>query len=126
MSVNVDGDTDEDVGLPLVSTAPHGDDHTLKYPAVAVLTRQRAAIGPMRSPSGFLQKFNSRPLVAVGVHLTGTVEVGYLQSRDREQRVAQSSRFRPGNNSTRGESEFQGVGTSSLPSERWKSFRGLR
>lgn len=48
----------------------------------------------------------------------------YLQSCDCEQRVAQSSRFRPGNDDTR--AEFQEVGTSSLPSERWKSFRGLR
>lgn len=52
------------------------------------------------------------------------VKVGYLQSRDCEQRVAQSSRFRPGNINTR--AEFQGVGTSSLPSDRWKSFSGLR
>lgn len=48
----------------------------------------------------------------------------YLQSRDWAQREAQSSRVRPCNIDTR--AEFQEVGTSSLPSERWKSFRGLR
>lgn len=48
----------------------------------------------------------------------------YLQSSDWEQRVAQSSRFTPGKDDMR--AEFQEVGTSSLPSERWKSFRGLR
>lgn len=42
--VHVDRDSDEDVGLPRVSAAPHGDDHTLEYPAVPVLTRQRAAV----------------------------------------------------------------------------------
>lgn len=50
-------------------------------------------------------------------------EAGYLQSRDWEQRWAQSSRFRPASRDTR--SEFHEVGTSSLPSERWKSFSGL-
>lgn len=53
-----------------------------------------------------------------------SAEGEYLQSSDCEQRVAQSSRFRTDNVNTR--AEFQEVGTSSLPSERWKSFRGLR
>lgn len=42
--VHVDRDTDEDVGLPRVPAAPHGDDHTLEDPAVPVLTGQRAAV----------------------------------------------------------------------------------
>lgn len=42
--VYIDRHPDEDVWLPLVSAAPHGNDHTLKYPAVPVLTRQRAAV----------------------------------------------------------------------------------
>lgn len=54
----------------------------------------------------------------------GVDQFRYLQSRDWEQLVAQSSRFRPGTVNTL--SEFQEVGTSSRPSERWKSFRGLR
>lgn len=49
---------------------------------------------------------------------------GYLQSKDCEQREAHSSRFRPGISSTR--AAFQGRGTSSLPSDRWKSFSELR
>lgn len=54
----------------------------------------------------------------------GVDQFRYLQSRDWEQLVAQSSRFRPSTVNTL--SEFQEVGTSSRPSERWKSFRGLR
>lgn len=42
--VHIDRHPDEDVGLTRMSTAPHGNDHTLKYPAVPVLTRQRAAV----------------------------------------------------------------------------------
>lgn len=42
--VHIDRHPDEDVWLPRVSAAPHGNDHTLKYPAVRVLTRQRAAV----------------------------------------------------------------------------------
>lgn len=42
--VHVHRDTDENVGLPRVSAAPHGDDHPLQDPAVAVLTGQGAAV----------------------------------------------------------------------------------
>lgn len=42
--VHINRDANEDVGLSGVSTSPHGDDHTLKYPAVPVLTRQRATV----------------------------------------------------------------------------------
>lgn len=42
--VHIGGHTDEDVGLPRVSAAPHGNDHALENPAVPVLTRQRAAV----------------------------------------------------------------------------------
>lgn len=42
--VHIHRDPDEDVGLPRVSAAPHGDDHTLEYPAVHALTRQWATV----------------------------------------------------------------------------------
>lgn len=42
--VHIHRDPDEDVRLSRVSTAPHGNDHPLKDPAVPILTRQRAAI----------------------------------------------------------------------------------
>ena len=48
----------------------------------------------------------------------------YLHSNDTEHLAAQSSRPRPVSMTTR--AEFQDVGTSSLPSERWKSFSALR
>lgn len=42
--VHVGRHPDEDVGLARVSAAPHGNDDALQYPAVPVLTRQRAAV----------------------------------------------------------------------------------
>lgn len=49
--VHVHRDTDENVGLPRVSAAPHGDDHTLQYPAVPVPARQRAAVVSLQTHS---------------------------------------------------------------------------
>lgn len=48
----------------------------------------------------------------------------YLQSRLCEQRLAHSSRVMPGSSVRR--SAFHDFGTSSLPSERWKSLSALR
>lgn len=46
--VDIYGDTDEDVWLPWVATAPHRDDDTLKDPAIFVLTGQRSPIIPLQ------------------------------------------------------------------------------
>lgn len=47
--VHIDRDTDENVGLAWVSTAPHGNDHALEHPAVAVRTGQRATVVPLQT-----------------------------------------------------------------------------
>ena len=65
-----------------------------------------------------------RVCVCVRVRVCERVCMCHLQSSDREHRVAQSSRVSPSVVSA--SAAFQGVGTSSLPSERWKSFSGLR
>lgn len=54
--VHIDGHADENVGLPRVSAAPHGDDHALEYPAVPVLTRQRAAVVSLQAQSNSTPK----------------------------------------------------------------------
>lgn len=59
--VHVDRHTDEDVGLPRVTAATHGDDDALQDPAVAVLTGQRSAIIPLKDRHHTLHTMQTLP-----------------------------------------------------------------